>query len=456
MRLSGFGIAVLAVVALALIWTPAPAAASMIGPSFSKAFNPSTIGPGSTSMLIFTIGNNEGSTVTDLEFDDEFPFGMFLAKPAFVSNSCDGTVELDEDDVDSDFDVRLTGGKVGAGQSCTIVVNVIGTTDCSGLGPEPATAVIECSNTTTSLTSSAGTGSAASASLFVSTDIPGFTKSFSPNPVSFGGRSTLTLLIDNTLNASPETFLSFTDTLPAGMVIANPSNKATTCGSPPTVTPSLTAAPGTNLIDFFVTGTAMFPAVGAGATCTVTVDVVGGAVGDLGNVSGNLAASADDFTGKATAVLEVTGFATLLQLQKEFTDDPVAPGGTVNLQFKITNKSRDDAATGIAFSDTIDPLGGLSPGLAPAETLPKAACGGTLAFAGGALTLSGGTLPPGGMCVFSVALGVPLGATPGTYANTTDAISGDVGGSPETGNVAGDLLFIHRSGDFQGRERILS
>ena len=50
-----------------------------------------------------------------LAFDDELPFQIDLAAPAFVSNDCGGTVTLDEDDADSGFDIRLTDGMVGAG-----------------------------------------------------------------------------------------------------------------------------------------------------------------------------------------------------------------------------------------------------------------------------------------------------------------------------------------------------
>ncbi len=425
------GLLLLAALALAA----APAGASISPPTFSKVFSPDEIGPGSVSMLIFTIDNSaHGTGVGMLAFDDEFPGGVSFADPAFVSNSCGGTVTLDEGDADSDFDVRLVDGMVGATKTCQVVVNVT--------APAVDDSDTTYMNVSGALTSDAGSSGTAADDLVVKVGFPGFSKSFAPNPVEFGGRSTLTFTIDNSANLSAETFLSFEDVLPAGMVIANPSNKATDCGTPPGVIPTLTAVPGTDVIDFFVFGSELAPAIAAGATCTVTVDVVGGAVGDLGNVSGNLEVVDSEFTGKAAAVLEVTGFATLLQLEKDFLDDPVTPGGTVTLEFKVTNKSRDDAATAITFSDTIDPLGALSPGLAPAEPLPKAACGGILSFAAGALTLTGGSLPSEGMCTFSVALSVPLGSAPGSYANTTTAVSGTIAGETETGNIAGDLLFI--------------
>ena len=179
--------------------------------------------------------------------------------------------------------------------------------------------------------------------------------------------------------------------------------------------------------------------------------MIGGAVGSLGNVSGELESTVgvleDLSSGKAAAVLEVTGFEGLLELAKEFTDDPVPPGGTVTLEFTVTNKSRVDSATGLTFSDTIDPLGTLT-GLAPSGPLPTDPCGdgsmplSTLSFSSGVLTLTDGKLPPEGSCTFSVELDVPPGAAPMTYSNSAGPVSGDVGGEPETGNVTGDLLFV--------------
>ena len=42
-----------------------------------------------------------------------------------------------------------------------------------------------------------------------------------------------------------------------------------------------------------------------------------------------------------------------LLLQKSFTDDPVAPGGTVTLEFTLTNMDASQAATGLTFTDDL-------------------------------------------------------------------------------------------------------
>ncbi len=428
-------------------------------PTFTKAFLPDTIGPGSVSMLTFTIDNSERPAASMMAFDDELPFGMDLAAPAFVSNTCGGTVTLDEDDADSGFDVRLVDGMVGADKSCKIVVNVTATTDCSGdldgLQDGSSGFVAECANASGDLTSSAGNSGPASASLFVNTDLPGFSKAFSTTPptdpptVPFGGRSTLTFTIDNSASTVAIGNLDFTDQLPPGMAVAGPNNAATDCVSAGFPNTTVIANPGTSVITLDANGIASpgFEVLAAGATCTVMVDVIGGSVGSLGNVSGNLLAGGV-IAGKAAAVLEVTGVEDLLELSKEFIDDPAAPGGQVTLRFTVTNKSRDEAATAITFDDDLGAtLAGLAPAAAPGLPADPCGAGSSLSFTPGVppsavLALSGGTLPPEGSCVFSVVLDVPAGAMAGTYPNTAGPVSGDVGGFPETGNTAGDLLFV--------------
>jgi len=407
----------------------APAMAGETGPDFDKAFLPDTIGPGSVSMLTFTIDNaNSSEPVNSLAFVDVFPFGMTLAAPGFVSNTCDGTVTA----VDGGNTVTLTDGLVGAFQTCEIVVNVIGTTDCGGLSPD---GLPECDNVTGDLTSSAGNSGTAADILFVDSGRPGFSKSFAPSSVAFGGRSTLTFTIDNSANPGFASPLSFVDLLPAGMVIADPTNASSDCDLPGA--PVITAVSGTDLISLFGGG------VDDGETCTVVVDVIGAAVGQLGNVSGELTSGAGggSSSGKAAAVLEVTGPEDPLTLTKEFTDDPVAPGGTVTLEFTVTNQDRDFPATGLTFDDDIEAT---LTGLAPSGGLPTDPCGSgsSLSFSTGVLTLNSGVLPAEGACTFSVGLDVPSGSTPAAYPNTTTAISGTIDGSPETGNTASDLLFV--------------
>ncbi len=123
----------------------------------------------------------------------------------------------------------------------------------------------------------------------------GIGKSFSPNPASVGGVTTLSITLTNP-NAGALSGYSFTDSLPAGMTIANPSGASTTgCG-----TPSLTAVAGSSTISFSG-GT-----VAANGSCLIRVNVTPAVTGDLDNTTGNLFIDEMDTGSNASATLTVT------------------------------------------------------------------------------------------------------------------------------------------------------
>ncbi|MCP3867945.1 MAG: hypothetical protein GY703_07600, partial [Gammaproteobacteria bacterium] len=312
---------------------------------------------------------------------------------------------------------------LGAFESCTVVVDVTSST--------PGTHT----NVSGTLTSDQGSGGTATDNLTVDTSLPGFTKSFFPSSISVGGRSTLTFTIDNSANGSSVLNLDFTDNLPTGMVIANPANASTDCGTA-TIPPTLTADSGTSVIILDANGVGDFPAVAAGATCTVEVDVTAIGGGLLGNSTGELLA---DFvtSGKANATLVAT--ITDLALSKSFTDDPVPPGGIVTLEFTIENFDRNFSATDVGFTDD---LGAALAGLT-FDSLISNSCGGTVTGDGSTtIALTGGTVAPQAKCTIRANLSVPAASTAGAYTNTTGAINGTVDGSTITGNVAADILFV--------------
>ena len=110
------------------------------------------------------------------------------------------------------------------------------------------------------------------------------------------------------------------------------------------------------------------------------VALVAAGGGHLDNVSEELLADFEG-AGKASATLEVTD--TDLAIRKAFTDDPVAPGGTVTLEFTILHD--EDApgdATGIAFTDDL------------AAGLPGLAAVGLPAIANALVSRRGRRLPP--------------------------------------------------------------
>lgn len=384
-------------------------------PGFFKSFSPGTIGPGSVSTLRFDIDNSKsGSPVDNLAFSDTLPAGMTLATPAGAFTNC-GDAVLSAPD--GGTTVTFANARLGANSSCRVTVNVVGG------------AAGTLTNVSGDLTSSAGNSGSASADLVVSAGRPGFTKSFAPATVALGTVSTLTLTIDNTANQSAADFLAFTDPLPIGLAVASPANAATSC-SGGQIPPTLTAVPGASSIAL------NFGFVAAMSTCSVAVDVVASLAGRLGNLTGELSSSPAGSSGRAAAVLTVVRDF----LGKTFTDDPVPPGGTVNLRFTVTNFDATNAATAISFTDNLNAvLSGLV-----AVGLPLAdPCGSGSTLTGTSLlTLSGGNLAPQASCTFNVTLQVPGAAANGTYTNTTSVVSLILGGAPTTRPAASDNLVV--------------
>ncbi len=395
-------------------------------PTFTKTFIPDTIGPGSTSTLRFDITNPDGMPSDMIAFTDNLPAGMTIATPGSASTDCSGFAILSAPD--GGTSISLSDGQLAPGASCSVLVNVI-----SSAMPAAGVPVthMNVSGTLNSTTDSAGP---ATADLTVIAERPGFSKSFAPSVISAGQTSTLTLTIDNTANPSGVSTLSFSDNLPSGLVIAPLANASTDCGSA-TFPATLTAVPGTSSINLFANGfLPSFPALAAMSSCSVTVDVTTDTTGVFVNTTGELLAGGVS-SGKATDALNVP----LEFLAKSFTDDPTPPGGTVTLEFRITNLDRGSSATGIAFTDDLAAtLAGLT-----FSSLEANDCGGSVGGVGTTdLLFTGGTLGPEAACTISISLSVPAAATPGAYINTTGAITATIGGSPVTGNMATDILHV--------------
>src|SRR5882724_2952103 len=98
-------------------------------------------------------------------------------------------------------------------------------------------------NTTGTVSASSGTGNTATATLTASGGTSSVAKGFSPNAINTGATSTLTFTISsaqgNPAFANQVADVVFSDTLPAGVVVATPNGvNAGTCA---VATPTITA-----------------------------------------------------------------------------------------------------------------------------------------------------------------------------------------------------------------------
>ncbi|MDJ0822808.1 MAG: hypothetical protein QNJ09_13485, partial [Paracoccaceae bacterium] len=395
--------------------------------TISKSFAPATVGVNTVSTLTITIENeNPTDGAQEVSVTDALPSGLVLADGT-AFQTCDIGTGFSFTAPDGGTTITLTNAELGPLSSCTITANVVASTANT------------YNNVTGDLTSTLGNHGTATADLNVVGTNVQFSKDFSPSTVPLNGTTTLTFTINNSGSTAAAQRLDFTDVLPAGLVAASPPNASTTCGT--NVLPAtLTAVAGTNTIILESNGTFAFPALAAGATCTVDVDVTATQFGRFTNVTELLVTNSfvQESAGFASATLIVPAEDDIT-FTKAFSGDPVAPGGTATLNFTLVNNSRDFAATGLSFIDDLDDM--LTG--ATATSVPSNPCGaGSSITTGDTPTLTGGVLGPGETCSFDIEVTVPVTANGGNYPNTTTALSGSIDGAPFMGTKASDTLAV--------------
>lgn len=398
------------------VWAQGAAAQDAL--NFTKVFSPDTVGVTAGSVLTYTIQNSSATPNSDVQFTHALPSApaqMTVAADS-VSSTCGGIVTA----ATGDTAVSLTGGLVGAAQSCTISV------------PVQVNAAGTYSSTTSALLSSEGSSTAASADLTADAGRPSLSKSFSNSTPALNSVVTQTYTFDNSANAGAVNFLSLSERFPAGVTVATPANLVTDCTT--FGTSFLTAAEGGQ--DFAMGGYT----VGGNSSCSFSVDLLVETSGQIGLVSNQSFASTVSL-GVAAGTLSVSAPASgEVSISKLFSGDPVLPGETVTLSFALRNLSRSETATDVAFSDDLDAmLSGATGGSFPSDP-----CGSGSVLSGtSTIALSGGTLAPGAECRFVIDVVVPGAAASGDYVNVTSGVSANIGGSPVVGSSVGqDTLSV--------------
>jgi len=217
------------------------------------------------------------------------------------------------------------------------------------------------------------------------------TKSFNPPTILAGGTSTLTITLINS-SASPLAGVTFTDTFPANLVIANPNGFATTCTST-----TNTATPNTG--SFIFSGT-----VPASGSCTASVSVTSTTPAVYPN-----SVTANYSTQSATsnqAVLTVNPAVQPLTFTKSFFVSAITVGGNTTLTFTVTNPNSTPANFG--FTDNL-PAGVVYDNQADNQ------CGGTPSYSATSVSLASATIAGNSSCTLTVKV---KGASAGSWLNT--------------------------------------
>jgi len=387
--------------------------------SFAKSFDPDSVQAGATSRLTLDIAN-PGGPVTDMSFTDLLPSGLQIANPPNAINTCSGTVSAPA----SGTAITLTSGALPGEGSCSIGVDVS--------VPVAGSYV----NRTGNLDSSSGVAGFAVAQITASVDPLALEKEFVGDPLPPGSTLPLRFTVRN-FDRSAATGITFTDDLDTALsgLVALAPLPSSPCGAGSALTGSgLLTLSGGNLA--------------AGESCTFQVLVVipgGAATGFYINTTSSVSATIGGEPRVGSPATDTLQVADVPVLTKTFLANPVAAGGTVDVEFTLTNSS-DHALSGASFFDDSGAFLSGSTAVLPADGF----CGGaSMAYLdSGVWTFEDLSLDAGAPCTFQMTLQVPVNAAAGTYTNTTSAITGDLDTcddlcfEPVTGPAASDDLVV--------------
>ncbi len=412
--------------------------------TLAKGFSVTPLTAGADSLLTVRIGNNSTAPLTIVGLSDVVGSGW----PAALRNSgaigagnllgCGAGASLvagTDAGVDKGF--VLSGAEVPAGGECRIQFNVTSTTTGTHTNSFASGAVSNAQGFTSP---------ARSAPIEVRDNALTVSKAISPTSVAPGDVATFAVSVTS-FSLSPQTSVTFTDTLPSGMVYVDASNGG--------ITPAITggcsfSAPMPAPLVTAPAFTFDFPgAAPGGTTCTVrfTARVPDNAApgttltnASFGAGNGTVSGSAGAVSLTAVNPLVVTKTFDGVVARQRFQGTPSV------VQIELTNNNFSSLAN-VAFTDTL-PAALRVANPANATTT----CGGTVTANPGdtSFSLSGGSLPPRagtspfapGQC--SVRVNV-VGGTVGVHTNTIPAFNGSnaaatVSATGTVANVPGSTI----------------
>ena len=219
--------------------------------NLAKAFSPSPVLEGGTSVLTFTLTNPAANvnTLSGINFTDTLPSGITVKAGGIINNACgSGSITT------STNAITVTGVSLAPNASCTITVEVTGNTVGSYV------------NAPGNFSNAANVSTAnINANLDVRKPVAALTKAFTPASIGVGGISTLQLTLTNSDTAFPINGAGFTDNLPPDLFVAGGGGNAnSTC-------------PGVNITTTSNTIAVSSVNLAAGASCIIAVDVTSSA-----------------------------------------------------------------------------------------------------------------------------------------------------------------------------------
>jgi uncharacterized repeat protein (TIGR01451 family) len=269
---------------IALLATATAAGQGVGSPTLTKAFSPTTISPGGTTTLTFTLTNPPNNPAQAVSFGDAFPSKLRGAPTLNFNSTCTGGSLIyilgpspPPPAPSNVLGFSISGVTVPASgavaATCNISIDVTNVPLQTGTCPDPG------------LTNDAGNigglvnliNAVVPACVTVTpTGLPPtLTKAFGHARIPPGGTTTLTFTLTNPPN-NPAQGVSFGDAFPSKLRGATAINFANTCAggsviyalgpAPPPPAPS-------NVVGFSISGVTVPASGSVAATCTISVDV---------------------------------------------------------------------------------------------------------------------------------------------------------------------------------------
>jgi LPXTG-site transpeptidase (sortase) family protein len=389
------------------------------GFTMTKAFYPTAVNANGYSTLTITLINSSPLPITNVTLLDDlstwggtYPTsGVYIASAPEAITTCAGGVIDYPDGVDGllgpnpERKIRMTGGtiaaKVGSDDGrCTISVQVQG--KGSAQSHDNSIPVANASGIISGTPISPR--AAATATLSIGNLTITVNKGFVPRIVTGGSSSTLSVILTNP-NSAALAGITFTDTMPAGMTIANPPNLSKgTCNSDSILTGTF----GSNSFTF------SNGKLAAAASCTFSLSTTTNVNGNLTNtIPALLVTTTNGATNPQPAEATLTNLPGA-SVSKAFAPNPViAQAGDYSVLTITIQNTGNVPLSGMGLIDNLP--ASLKIAGAPAPT-PVTHCGGTLTADADTrlIQLFSGSLIGTSSCTLEVSVS---GVTPGGAQN---------------------------------------
>nr|WP_198983133.1 SdrD B-like domain-containing protein [Herbaspirillum sp. ASV7] len=447
-------------------------------PTISKSFSAATVLSNEGRVRLSIVIGNPAGVVLPLNgagdspgfaIRDNLPGGLQVAATPNATATCSGGGSAPSFSPAAGATSLLAiGGTVAAGGSCTLAVDVIGTSTAGHYSNTVSNVI----SRTADFGNQRGLVPAndATASLSV-VSLLQVSKQFSPGTISANQNATLTITLRNASTVSSIPLLSLSDSPIDG--VGNIANGGLQVGTPTTTCPAASVAPTAGNYGVSLSGSG---SLAPGASCTITVPFTGtlATPGTPQTFTNTIAEGAVNTGGSGVVSQTATHSVTVvdqLLVGKSATPQYVAPGNPVRYAVTVNNYS-SAAKSNVVVHDTL-PAGmvGLS---SPAPSIAGTGCtltGSDISPTNNDLHFTIGNLPAGsgaspGVCVLTFWAMLPKNASSATTI-TNGLPAGSVGnGATSNSNSASagitvvDALTIGKifnpSNAFEGTVSVLT